>query len=206
MRGIRHGPGRMTHTHTSAGEALVGSYDYWLVAVSILIAVAASYVALDLGGRTAAARGRARRMWLVGGAVSMGLGIWSMHYIGMLAFTLPVPVLYDLPEVGVSLLAAVAASGVALYVVSRRTLDLVGVVAGSVVMGFGIAAMHYIGMEAMRLPAMCRYDSGLVALSVLIAIVDSLVALWLAFRFRTETRELAPLKIASAGVMGIAIA
>jgi two-component system sensor histidine kinase/response regulator len=66
--------------------------------------------------------------------------------------------------------------------------------------------MHYIGMAAMRLPAMCRYDLGLVALSVLIAIVDSLVALWLAFRFRRETRELAPLKMASAAVMGIAVA
>ena len=192
--------------HMTAGEALTGSYDYQLVALSVLIAVGASYVALDLAGRTAAARGRARLGWLAGGAVSMGLGIWSMHYIGMLAFTLPVPVLYDLPEVGVSLLAAVAASGVALFVVSRKTLDLVGAIAGSIVMGAGIAAMHYIGMAAMRLPAMCRYDLGLVALSVVIAIVVSLVALWLAFRFRTETRELAPLKIASAAVMGIAVA
>jgi two-component system, sensor histidine kinase and response regulator len=192
--------------HVNAGEALVGSYDYRLVALSVLIAFGASYVALDLAGRTAAARGRARLMWLAGGAVSMGLGIWSMHYIGMLAFTLPVPVLYDLPEVVVSLLAAVAASGVALFVVSRKSLDRIGAIAGSIVMGAGICAMHYIGMAAMRLPAMCRYDLGLVALSVLIAIVDSLVALWLSFRFRTETRELAPLKIASAAVMGIAVA
>ena len=194
----------MTPMH--AGEALVGRYDYPLVALSVLIAMGASYVALDLAGRVVAARGRARWTWWAGGAVSMGLGIWSMHYIGMLAFTLPVPVLYDLPGVLLSLLAAVVASGVALFVVSRKTLDWIGVVAGSIVMGAGIAAMHYVGMEAMRLPAMCHYDRGLVALSVVIAVVVSLVALWLAFRFRTETRELAPLKIASAVVMGIAVA
>src|SRR3982074_2839433 len=98
------------------------SYDYRLVALSVLIAVCASYAALELSARTTAARGRVRLAWLIGGAVAMGLGIWSMHYIGMLAFNLPVPVLYDWPTVFLSLLAAVFASAVALFVVSRPKL------------------------------------------------------------------------------------
>src|SRR5258708_2681578 len=138
---------------------LTGSYDGRLVALSVLIAACASFVALDLAGRTAAARGGARWRWLTAGAAAMGLGIWSMHYLGMLAFTLPVPVLYDLPTVALSLLAAVAASGVALFVVSRQTLDAAGAIGGSMLMGSAIAAMHYLGMEAMRLPAMCRWNA-----------------------------------------------
>jgi two-component system sensor histidine kinase/response regulator len=185
---------------------LAGSYDGRLVALSVLIAACASYVALDLGSRIAAARGRSRFVWLLGGGAAMGLGIWSMHYIGMLAFSLPVPVLYDLPTVLLSLLAAIFASGIALFVVSRRSLDVLGAVGGSIAMGIAIAAMHYVGMEAVRLPAMCHWNVGLVALSVVIAIVVSLVALWLVFRFRSNARPFAPLKLASAALMGVAVA
>src|SRR5229473_2539651 len=102
---------------------MTGSYNYHLVTLSVLIAVCAAYAALELAGRTTAARGRVRLAWLVGGATAMGLGIWSMHYIGMLAFSLPVPVLYDWPTVLLSLLAAIFASAVALFVVSRKKLD-----------------------------------------------------------------------------------
>jgi len=185
---------------------LAGSYDGRLVALSVMIAASASYVALDLGSRITAARGRSRLVWLAGGAAAMGLGIWSMHYIGMLAFSLPVPVLYDLPTVLLSLLAAFFASGIALFVVSRRRLDLLGAVGGSMVMGIAIAAMHYVGMEAMRLPAMCHWNVGLVALSVVIAIVVSLVALQLVFRFRSNAKPFAPLRLASAALMGVAVA
>ena len=93
---------------------MIGHYDYRLVALSVLIAVLASYTALDLAGRTTAARGRVRLTWLAGGATAMGVGIWSMHYIGMLAFSLPVLVLYDWPTVLLSLMAAVFAAAVAL--------------------------------------------------------------------------------------------
>jgi two-component system, sensor histidine kinase and response regulator len=185
---------------------MAGTYDYGLVALSVCIAMGASYVALDLAGRTAAARGRARLVWLGGGAVAMGLGIWSMHYIGMLAFTLPVLVLYDLPTVLQSLVAAIFASGVALFMVSGERLRLRGALAGSAVMGSGIAAMHYVGMAAMRLPAMCHWNWPIVALSVAIAIAVSLVALWLTYRLRTETRQISPVKVATAAVMGVAVA
>src|SRR5580700_2210843 len=123
--------------------ALVSSYSPRLVALSVVISIFASYAALDLAGRVTAARGRARALWLMGGAAAMGLGIWSMHYIGMLAFSLPIPVLYDWPMVVVSLLAAILASAVALYVVSRQLMGAFRAVAGSILMGAGIAAMHY---------------------------------------------------------------
>src|SRR3979409_2661011 len=112
---------------------MTGQYDHRLVALSILIAVCAAYAALELAGRTTAARGRLRLAWVAGGAVAMGLGIWSMHYIGMLAFSLPVPVLYDWPTVLLSLLAAIFASGVALFVVSRQKLGWPRAVAGSAI-------------------------------------------------------------------------
>ena len=184
---------------------LAGSYDYRLVALSVLIAVLASYAALDLGGRVTASSGRLRSIWLAGGASAMGMGIWSMHYIGMLAYSLPVPVLYDWPTVLWSLLAAVFASAIALFVVSRKKMGGVFIGFGSVLMGVGIAAMHYIGMEAMRLPAMCSYSPGLVFLSVILAIVISLVALWLTFHLRNDTRALGWRKLASAMLMGAAI-
>jgi PAS domain S-box-containing protein len=184
---------------------MTGSYDYRLVALSVLIAVCASYAALELAGRITAARGRVRLVWLAGGATAMGLGIWSMHYIGMLAFSLSVPVLYDWPTVLLSLLAAVFASGVALFVVSRKELGWPRAIAGGAIMGSGIATMHYTGMAAMRLPAMCSYDPLLLTLSVVFAIVISLAAIWLTFHFREEARASAGWKSLSAIVMGAAI-
>jgi PAS domain S-box-containing protein len=184
---------------------MAGSYDYRLVALSVVIAVCAAYAALDLAARTTAAKGRIRLAWLAGGAIAMGLGIWSMHYVGMLAFSLPVPVLYDWPTVLLSFLAAVFASAAALFVVSRRKMGWVQALVGSGVMGGGIATMHYTGMAAMRLDATCSYDPLLFTLSVVFAIVISLVALWLTFHFREETARSAWLKAGSAVVMGAAI-
>jgi PAS domain S-box-containing protein len=190
---------------TGMGAEITGSYDYRLVALSVLIATLASYAALDLSSRVAAARGRVQFAWLFGGAAAMGTGIWSMHYIGMLAFSLPIPVLYDWPTVLLSLLAAVFASAISLFVVSRQRMGLVAAMVGSGVMGVGIATMHYTGMEAMRLSAMCHYSSFLVALSVVLAILISLVALWLTFHFRNDVKEKWLQKIASAVLMGAAI-
>jgi len=184
---------------------LVGSYDYHLVALSVLIAVLASFAALDLAGRLTSARGRTRKVWLGGGAVAMGIGIWSMHYVGMLAFRLPIPVEYDWPTVTVSLLAAVFASAVALFVVSRERMGLSRAIVGSFFMGGGIAGMHYIGMAAMRLSATCHYSSGIVALSIVAAILISLVALWLTFHLRGEMKSGGWRKVLSAVAMGAAI-
>ncbi len=185
---------------------LAGTYNAWLISLSVLIAIAASYAALDMSARTAATQGRLRRAWLSGGAVAMGGGIWSMHYIGMLAFQLPVPVLYDLPLVALSLFAAMLASAAALFVVSRTAVTAAALVSGSVVMGGAIACMHFIGMAAMRMSAHAMWNPWIVALSVGIAVVVSLVALALAVHLRTEGRALAPQKLGSATLMGFAIA
>src|SRR4029077_18291798 len=99
---------------------VLGSYNYALVTLSVLIAVFASYAALNLASRVTAASGWTRAVWLLGGAAAMGTGIWSMHYIGMLAFVLPIPVAYHWPTVLLSLFAAILASVIALYVVSRK--------------------------------------------------------------------------------------
>jgi signal transduction histidine kinase/DNA-binding response OmpR family regulator len=184
---------------------LAGFYDPRLVVVSVLIAILAAYAALDLAGRVTAARGVVRFLWLSGGAFAMGLGIWSMHYVGMEAFRLPVPVRFDWPTVVVSMIAAVLASAVALFVVSRKTMTVTSAVVGSLLMGGGIAAMHYIGMEAMRLPAMCMYSTGLVTLSIVLAVVISFVAMWLTFGLRDQVASWSWRKSGSAIVMGLAI-
>lgn len=188
-----------------ADQMLIGTYDYRLVGLSVLIAILASYTALDLGGRVTASRISARRALLIGGAISMGIGIWSMHYIGMLAFSLPIPIQYDWPTVLLSLFAGVFSSLVALFVVSRRKMGLLHALWGSIFMGGGIVALHYIAMSAMRLAAMCHYSPLLVALSVLLAIAGSWTALWLGFFCRDEAPNRLKRRLAGAVLMGAAI-
>ena len=128
-----------------------------------------------------------------------------MHFKGMLAFHLPVPVEYHWPTVLASLLGAVLASAVALYVASRQKMGPVAALAGSIFMGTGIAGMHYIGMAAMRLPAVTRFSALLVACSILLAILFSLIALLMTFDLREETRWSVPRRLGSATVMGVAV-
>ncbi len=184
---------------------LSGSYNYALVALSVFIAMFAAYAALDLAARVTAATGWTRAIWLLGGAAAMGIGIWSMHYIGMLAFVLPIPVAYHWPTVLLSLIAAILASVIALHVVSRQNMSVSRAVAGSVLMGAGIASMHYIGMAAMRIPAVSQFNPFLVVLSVVLAVLISLGALSIAFQFRHEKRGIGWEKIAGAIVLGAAI-
>jgi len=187
---------------------MTGSYNLWLVVTSIVVACLASYVALDLASRVVAARGtRASGYWLGGGAVSMGTGIWSMHFLGMLAFELPIRMSYDIPITLLSLLIAIVVSGFALYTVSHGTLSLHRLLLGGLLMGFGIAGMHYTGMAAMQLRPAISYDLLLFGASILIAVGASMAALWIAFQLRTETILSAfRKKSASALVMGAAIA
>lgn len=181
-----------------------GSYDYRLVGLSVIIAIVASYAALDLAGRVSANRGRARREWLVGGAIAMGIGIWAMHYTGMLAFRLPIPVYYHIPTVALSLLAAVLASLVALHIVSHERMTNLRVSAGSVLMGIGIATMHYTGMAAMRLGAMHHYHHGLWILSIILAVLISFVGIQL-IAYSRDDKHGEKVKFAIAFVMGLAI-
>jgi NO-binding membrane sensor protein with MHYT domain len=168
--------------------------------LSILVAALASYTALDLGGRVAAVRGLARRVWLAAAAITMGGGIWSMHFVAMLAFIMPTPMSYDIGLTTLSLVVAMFVTGGGFYVISRHSGSLLRLVLSGIFMGLGIAAMHYTGMAAMREHVDLSYDRIFVALSLIIAIGASTAALWLAFR----TTDLGQ-KLIAAVVMGLAI-
>jgi NO-binding membrane sensor protein with MHYT domain/CheY-like chemotaxis protein/two-component sensor histidine kinase len=184
---------------------LTGYYETPLVLTSILVAIVASYSALSLAGRVTEAAGRTRFAWILGGAIAMGTGIWAMHFVGMLAFRLPIPIAYDVPITLVSLVLPIAASGLALWQVSRADLGPVRLGASALIMGIGINAMHYTGMAAMRMEPGIVYDPLLFALSVLIAVVASALALWIAFRLRRSTPHVWVPRIGAAVVMGFAI-
>jgi PAS domain S-box-containing protein len=179
---------------------LIGTHDPYLVALSILVASFASYTALDLGGRVEAAHGLARRVWLAAAAITMGGGIWSMHFVAMLAFLMPIPMSYDIGLTALSLVVAILVTGVGFRVISSRSASMIRLVLSGAFMGLGIVAMHYTGMAAMRGHADLAYDPLFVALSIVIAIGASTAALGLAFR----TTQLLH-KLGAAIVMGLAI-
>ncbi|PPS45346.1 MHYT domain-containing protein [Chroococcidiopsis sp. TS-821] len=189
-------------------DTIAGTHNFSLVFLSIGIAIVAAYTALDLATYVKATAGKWRVvLWLTGGALALGIGIWSMHFIGMLAYGLPVPVNYNFPIVGVSMVPAILAAGVALFLVIREELSWLQLVAGGIFMGLGIAAMHYTGMHAMQLKATPLYDLRRVGVSLVVAIGASLAALWLTIQNQSETiPQRTTRKFASAIVMGIAIA
>jgi NO-binding membrane sensor protein with MHYT domain len=179
---------------------ITGTYDPYLVALSILVATFASYTALDLGGCVAPAQGPTHRIWLVAAALIMGGGIWSMHFVAMLAFVMPMPMSYDVGLTVLSLVLAILAASGGFYVISRPGLSFPRLVLSGVFMGVAISGMHYTGMAAMRGRVELSYDRLWVALSVIIAIGAATAALWLAYR-TTEAGQ----KLAAAIVMGVAI-
>ena len=165
------------------GVGVVASYyDYWLVALSVFIAVIASFTALGLASRIPSVSREKAPYWLVGGAFGMGSGIWAMHFIGMLAFHLPVPLAYDFGITALSALFAVLASGLALYLIRHGISGEGELLFSALLMAVGICAMHYTGMAALRMSPPIAYDYGLVVLSFLIAYLASLFALWLTFQ------------------------
>ncbi|KVC63249.1 histidine kinase [Burkholderia ubonensis] len=184
-----------------------GTYHPSLVLLSLVIATLASYTALDLAAFISLLdKPRLRRAWLGGGAAAMGTGIWSMHFVGMLAFSLPIPLGYDLVATGVSLVIAVLVSYFALNVVTRAALTRSRLLAGGVLMGGGIAGMHYTGMAAMQMQPGIRYDPALFAASIGIAVLASTAALWLAQALRTRHAGFAiARRVGAATLMGIAI-
>lgn len=184
---------------------LTASYSSSLVLISLCVAILASYTALDLAGRIATARGYAASLWMIGGALAMGTGIWSMHFVGMLALQLPVELGYDLTLTACSLLIAVLSSGFALWLVSQPSLPALQLAFGALIMGAGIASMHYTGMAALRMTPGIDYDPSLFMASLLIAVGASAAALWIAFRLRRQTPYVRQIRGLAAVLMGIAI-
>jgi diguanylate cyclase len=181
-------------------------YNHWLVGLSLVVAMLVSYTALRLASRVAISEGNGSRIWLGIGAIAMGVGIWSMHFVGMLAFSLPISLAYDVPVTLASLAVAIVTSGFALAITSGRRLTVPRLAGGAVIMGAGISAMHYMGMAAITVLPGIAYDPFLVAVSILIAIAASFVALWLFFHLREGNSRLQQFKrIAAAVVMGLAI-
>jgi PAS domain S-box-containing protein len=187
---------------------LTGSYSPLLVFLSVVVASAASYTALEIAGRLSSVTGRARLGWLLVASLALGVGIWSMHFVGMLAFHLPIPVAYGVGLVLLSVLVAIAASGLALVIVGRPgTVGFGALTLAALCMGPAIAGMHYVGMAAMRMQARLGYRPELVAASIGIAIGASFVALWLFRWYRvTNPSRSGGWRVVSGVVMGGAIA
>jgi PAS domain S-box-containing protein len=189
-------------------SAYRGTYDLGLVITSVAIAILAAFVALSISGRiAAAATPRARYAWASAGAISMGGGIWAMHFVGMLAFSLPCGITYDAVGTLLSMIPGMLASGIALATISKpHAPGLSRLTVSAVLMGAGIAAMHYSGMAAMWPEALLRYDPVLVAISVVVAVVLAFVSL--SIRFHAHRLQSSPMAatIIAASVMGCAVA
>ncbi|QSJ18512.1 GAF domain-containing protein [Nostoc sp. UHCC 0702] len=183
------------------------TYDPRLIALSIVIAVLASYTAFDLAARVTAAKSWAKLAWWIGGAIVMGIGIWSMHFVAMLALSLPMQMAYDMLTVLISMLPAIFAWAGAFYIVSRPVLNVWQLLIGGTLIGIGLAAMHYIGILAIRIEATIQYNPVLFVLCVAIAIWASIASLWISFQLRMQTgKTLRWSKIGSAILIGVAIA
>lgn len=187
---------------------MVGTYNTWLVLLSIVVAIFVSYTALSLSARVARAKSGADNtgLWVAGGALAMGCGIWSMHFIGMLAFSLPIPLQYDLGLTIASLVIAIAISGFALSVASSPEITTPQLSFAALIMGAGISAMHYSGMAAIDVVPMITYEPLLLTASIVIAIAASFAALWLFFQLREGDSWMMRLaRVGAAFAMGFAI-
>ncbi|MRS89989.1 EAL domain-containing protein [Enterobacteriaceae bacterium RIT714] len=185
---------------------LVSQYNQILVVISFVVAILAAYTALNMAARVAGNQGVAARIWLAGGGIAMGIGVWAMHFIGMLAMDISMSMSYDTAITVLSMVIAIGSSLFALWLVSGEQLRLRRLLPGAFVMGSGIVAMHYTGMAALEVSSAIVWDKMWVAISAAIALAASLVALWLTFRLRHEAAQVALMRLGAAITMGIAIA
>lgn len=182
-----------------------GSHDLGIVALSYLIASLAGFVAISFASRMLARQSN-RVPWLIGGALAMGTGIWSMHFIGMTAFSLPVPISYDVGITVLSWVAAVAVSALALFIVGYGHVRTWTVMLGAIVMGAGICVMHYSGMWAMRMYPVIAYDPAIFAASAAIAVAASGAALLIiAYLKQVRSWRDVALRVGAALIMGVAV-
>ncbi len=184
-----------------------GNYDFVLVSLSVIVAIFASYAALLVSQHVATvALAKTRHLWIAGGSLCLGIGIWAMHFVGMLAFSLPCSTSYDASLTFLSTIPGILASAFALKIISRRELSRSQLALGGLLIGAGIGAMHYSGMAAMRLNGLIRYDIKLFALSIVVAILLATLSLWIKFRLQSLHGRWAKWStVASATVMGLAV-
>jgi diguanylate cyclase (GGDEF)-like protein len=184
---------------------LIGQYDTGLVLLSYLVASLAAYTAIDLAPRISQ-NPRRQWLWLALGAIAMGMGIWSMHFIGMQAFSLPIALGYDLIKTVLSLLAGIAVAALALYVASRASMGIKAIATGAVLMGIGICVMHYSGMYAMEMNPGIDWNPLLVVASLVVAVTGSGAALWIVFNLRrVNPQQKAWARLGAAAIMGFAV-
>src|SRR5262245_48157659 len=181
-------------------------YHHSLVFISLVVAILASYTALTLALRIRQTRGIEALVWLCGGGFAMGIGIWAMHFVGMLALRLPIPIIYDLSTTLLSLLIAVIVSTFALRIASRVSASRGQLLTAGIAMGVGICSMHYVGMAAIRITPAISYDPFWVATSFVISIGASFAALWVAFTSPENRRWWRYHIVFGAIAMGFAIA
>ena len=183
------------------------TWDSVLICVSLIVVFIASFTALDTAGRVAVTRGWSARFWLLVGGIAMGIGVWAMHFIGMLAMMLPMMMHYDTRLTILSLLVAILASVLAFgQTVGGLHLTRQRLLRGTLILGAGVVVMHYLGMYALLIEPQPEWNALLVALSVLIAFAASGLALWLAFHLRQGDHHLMLMRGLASLVMGIAIA
>ena len=197
---------RQWFEHPADPLLLAGSYDPSLVLLSFLIAVFSSAIAIHITAQAISVKKKSLRLLMLGsGSIALGGGVWSMHFIGMLAFALCTDVSYHFGITALSMLPSIAASWVALDLISKKHISLPQLLLGGLLMGAGIGTMHYSGMAAMQMSVALRYDLPMFLLSILVAVVLAIIALWI--RFGLKRFNLAPqwLTLFSSLVMGGAI-
>jgi NO-binding membrane sensor protein with MHYT domain len=190
----------MTETYMN----LVATYDMSLVFLSYFISAFGAYTALQLAGHVIDKQKKKRLLWIAGAAVALGGGgIWSMHFIAMLAYNLPIPVHYDVTITVASLIAAIVVTGIGLYIVTAGNLGLFRLCAAGIFVGVGVCIMHYTGMAAMRLDGEVTYDSNIVALSFAVAIVVATVGLFLLVTMRGDLQRIVSALVIAFAVSGM---
>jgi NO-binding membrane sensor protein with MHYT domain len=180
------------------------SYNYFLVALSYVISVCGAFTALVLARESAKVSGPERLPWVTWSAVIMGgIGIWSMHFVAMMAYDIDMPINYDITLTALSLLIGTVSTGVGFAIVGLGSRSFFAIVLAGIFMGSGVAAMHYMGMAAMQMGAEVTYDMTIVWISVAIGISASCVALWMAFYLTARWQMVVAALIAGVAVCGM---
>jgi NO-binding membrane sensor protein with MHYT domain len=185
-------------------NGMPGSFNYFMVLLSYVISVCGAYTALVLARESTKVEPHERLPWVAWSAVTMGgIGIWSMHFVGMMAYDMNMPVSYDIGKTTLSLSVGIISTGIGFAIVGLGSRALWAIALAGVFMGSGVAAMHYMGMAAMRMAANIEYNMPLVWVSIAIAVVASSVALWMAFCLTARWQMIVSAIVAGVAVCGM---